>query len=530
MRVLKVMTCVLCFSCISGMCAAFLYALPKQQHQNKSTADHSKFEILNQNFEKPEDVTKACLSCHTDAASQVMKTIHWTWICPKSGDGKLGKAGMSLNNYCISIHGNEPRCTSCHAGYGWKDKSFDRTREESVDCLVCHEQTGTYKKFPAGAGYPVRETTVFEENGVTYNPPDYAMVAQSVARPARENCGICHFYGGGGDGVKHGDLDSSLFQPSRSLDVHMNKDGQNFSCVRCHTTDSHKIAGRCYQTAASSTERKSLVDDDTMAKISCEACHTSTPHNDAKLNDHTDIVACQTCHIPEFAREKPTKMEWDWSAAGKMKDGKPYSEKGEFGKQVYTSKKGVFKWAMNVVPTYSWFDGVIRNTLHTEKIDPSKTVKVNYVDATRDTPGARISPFKIHKGRQPYDKVNMTLIAPKLFGPKGSGAYWSDYDWKKSAEEGMKAAGLPFSGEVDFVDSEYLYPINHMVAPKDKSLSCAQCHTRNGSRLAGLSGFYMPGRDNFSLLDLMGWSGVLLSIAGVMIHGALRFAGRKKEK
>ena len=92
----------------------------------------------------------------------------------------------------------------------------------------------------------------------------------------------------------------------------------------------------------------------------------------------------------------------------------------------------------------------------------------------------------------------------------------------------MKAAGLPFSGEVGFVDSEYLYPVNHTVAPKDKSLSCVHCHARAESRLAGLSGFYMPGRDNFSMLDFMGWSGVLLSIAGVLVHGAIRFVRREK--
>ena len=38
-------------------------------------------------------------------------------------------------------------------------------------------------------------------------PIKWTKVAQNVGLPARENCGGCHFYGGGGDGVKHGDLD-----------------------------------------------------------------------------------------------------------------------------------------------------------------------------------------------------------------------------------------------------------------------------------------------------------------------------------
>ena len=108
----------------------------------------------------------------------------------------------------MSIASNEARCTSCHAGYGWKDQNFDFTDQTKVDCLVCHEQTGTYKKFPAGAGNPVKEPKVFKGNKKAYHPPDWNKVAQSVGRPARKNCGTCHFFGGGGDGVKHGDLDS----------------------------------------------------------------------------------------------------------------------------------------------------------------------------------------------------------------------------------------------------------------------------------------------------------------------------------
>ncbi|NIR40058.1 MAG: cytochrome C, partial [Actinobacteria bacterium] len=60
-----------------------------------------------------------------------------------------------LNNYCVNVRTNEPRCTSCHAGYGWRDETFDFEDPGNIDCLVCHEQTGAYKKFPTGAGHPV---------------------------------------------------------------------------------------------------------------------------------------------------------------------------------------------------------------------------------------------------------------------------------------------------------------------------------------------------------------------------------------
>jgi len=64
------------------------------------TADHSKHEILQQDFKSGPEVTKACLSCHSEAASQFHKTIHWTWMDPiTEKDIKLGKGGLSINNF-----------------------------------------------------------------------------------------------------------------------------------------------------------------------------------------------------------------------------------------------------------------------------------------------------------------------------------------------------------------------------------------------------------------------------------------------
>jgi octaheme c-type cytochrome (tetrathionate reductase family) len=498
------------------------------------TADHSKHEILKQDFKSGPEVTQACLSCHSEAASQFHKTIHWTWMDPSTEkDVKLGKGGLSINNFCINIQSNEARCTSCHAGYGWKGNDFDFTDQTKVDCLVCHEQTGTYKKFPVGAGNPAIKQTIFKGNKKTYYPPDWNKVAQSVGRPTRKNCGTCHFFGGGGDGVKHGDLDSSLMKPNKALDVHMGTDGQNFNCTRCHSTSLHHIAGRVYTTPASK-HRKSLIEDDLASKITCESCHSSTPHKaNEKANDHTDKVACQSCHIPLFARVNPTKMWWDWSKAGEKKDGKPYAKKGEFKKPLYDTKKGNFKWEKNVKPAYAWYNGSIKHLTVKNVIDPSQTVKLNEpVGSPRDE-NSRIFPFKVHHGKQPYDKVNKTMVIPHLF-PKGKddkNAYWKKYNWGEAIAYGMKYADLRYSGEYDFVETSYVFPITHMVAPKDHVVNCNECHTREDSRLANLAGFYMPGRDRFKILDIAGWAVILISFGGVVLHGLGRFLsnGRRED-
>ena len=491
------------------------------------TADHSKFPALQGNFTSGPEVTKACLSCHTEAASQIHKTIHWTWKCPHDETGTMGKYGKTLNNFCVAVPSNEPRCTSCHIGYGFKDKTFDFSDANRIDCLVCHDRTGTYKKYPTMAGNPVSEPTVFPEDNTTYLPPDWNKVAQGVGRPDRTNCGNCHFYGGGGDAVKHGDQDSSMANPPRTLDVHMAKDGANFSCARCHTTEAHRIAGRCYKTPAA-THRKSLVEDDTISRITCESCHTSTPHKPGvKANDHTDKVACQTCHIPAFARELATKMSWDWSTAGKMKDGKPFKIKNEFGVSSYDSKKGDFDWQKNVVPVYAWFNGTMEYLTIDDTIDPATRVAINSPVGAREDINSRIYPFKMHTGKQPYDTRLNRFVIPHLFG-KDDAAYWQSYDWAKAIAAGMAYINQEYSGEYGFVETSYVFQTTHMVAPKEQSLACESCHTRDNSRLQQLAGFYMPGRDSVSVIDQLGWGLVLLSLAGVFMHGLARVIASKK--
>jgi hypothetical protein len=107
-----------------------------------------------------------------------MATSHWTWLSekPMTFPGKekpiaFGKRN-AFNNYCIHLTSNWPRCTSCHIGYGWEDDSFDFSDEKNVDCLVCHDRTSTYKKSPAGAGYPDESV-------------DLLTVAQNVGEPTR---------------------------------------------------------------------------------------------------------------------------------------------------------------------------------------------------------------------------------------------------------------------------------------------------------------------------------------------------------
>lgn len=497
--------------------------------QIKSTADHSKFKELKGPFKTGEEVTKACLSCHTEASKQVMNTRHWTWEYTNPQDGKtLGKKTM-VNNFCIGNQSNEAFCQSCHIGYGWKDKTFDFKVESRVDCLICHNQGG-YRKLPGMAGeVPVEKREFPAGSGKFVGPLDLALIAQAVGPTSIRTCGTCHFFGGGGDGVKHGDLDSSLNKATRDLDVHMATKGQKgagFTCTTCHKSDGHEIAGSRINMTASDPHGPIMrgVAHSLRNAASCQSCHGNKPHKEGLLamqllNGHTNKLACQACHIPEYARGGvPTKMSWDWSVAGRLSaDGKPIIEKDAKGRVVYDSKKGSFTFGDNVVPEYVWFNGKVDYITTKDKIDPKTVVQINKFLGGPDDPDARIWPVKRFEGKQPYDKVHNTLLVPNVAMDKEN-AYWINFDWPKALKAGAASTGLPYSGQYDFVKTEMVWPITHMIAPKEKSVSCVQCHTSAGGRLAGLAGIYVPGRDHNTWVDRLGWFAAIAALAGVLLH------------
>ena len=499
-----------------------------------STADHGKFDALKKHFATGPEVTKACLTCHTEAAKQVQKTKHWTWefLNPDTKQ-RLGKRNI-INNFCTAVPSNYQFCTACHVGYGWKDEQFDFTAQENVDCLVCHDTTGTYRKLPGMAGHPPYKDVEFPpHSGKIVKAPDLGEVARNVGKTSRTTCGACHFYGGGGDAVKHGDIDSSLKNPAKYLDVHMAKDGLNFTCGTCHATSGHDVPGSRYTPAATDDKAGAHMRGKKDANPStCQACHGTRPHpaSVAKLNDHTDKIACQTCHIPEYARGgKATKMSWDWSTAGKLdKDGKPYTLKDSGGNVSYDSKKGDFKYEGNVIPEYIWFNGKVDYTLRETKLDPTQVVRINRFEGAPDDGHSKIWPIKRFTGKQPYDKATNTLLIPHTFGGEGDDtAFWKVFDWNKALAAGMESVNAGFSGQYGFVATEMAWPITHMVAPKGDALTCQQCHGANG-RLDKVPGIYMPGRGADPWLDKIGWSIALMTLLGVLAHGGVRILMARK--
>ena len=475
----------------------------KYSRTEKPSVDHSKFAQLRQKFTTPQAVTAECVSCHNRSAQQVMNGNHWNWEREEYIEGRgivyLGKRN-AINNFCIGVKGNEQSCAKCHVGYGMDDTGRIYTDSLNIDCLVCHDNTETYAKAQEQSGAPISTL-------------DFTYIAEHIGKPKRSNCGVCHFYGGGGNNVKHGDLEMSMFEPTKDIDIHMASEGMNLQCVDCHLTEQHNISGKVYSLSSMNLNRNT-----------CEQCHTETPHKDDILNEHNLKVACQTCHIPTYAKENATKMFWDWSTAGRLKNGEPYSEEDSLGNHTYLSIKGSFVWEKNVKPDYIWFNGTALHYLQGDIVqDTSKILILNQLHGSYADDESKIIPVKIHVAKQPYDPVNKMLILPKLFAEKkGEGAFWKDFDWQTASANGMKESNLPFSGKISFIKTGMYWPINHMVSDKENTVQCDECHTRNNSRLAGLTDFYLPGRDFSGPIDSAGKWLLIITITGIFLHIIMR--------
>lgn len=408
--------------------------------KNRTHLDHAAF--FTRPFATPHDVTKACLDCHSNTATDFMKTAHWQWegepvqVPGHDQPMRIGKKNL-LNNFCIGIQGNWRDCTSCHAGYGWSDASFDFNKQENVDCLVCHDWSGTYIK---------------GDNGMPKPEVDLLVSAKSVGYPRRDNCGICHIYGGGGMGVKHGDIDNTLINPTESIDVHMGR--ANLLCIDCHQTNRHNIKGKAYSVSVNHENG-----------IDCSGCHGEIPHKDSRINTHLTSVACQTCHIPTYAKKAPTKTNWDWSKAGD-----PNRSEDEHH---YLKIKGEFIYNKNIPPEYAWFNLKSNRYIMGDKIDPSQPTHLNQPHGDITDKKAKIWPFKIHRAKQPFDTQYQYLLPPVT---AGEGGFWYEFNWDKALRLGSEITGLPYSGKYDFAETYMQWPLSHMVSPARHALKCDDCH------------------------------------------------------
>lgn len=429
------------------------------------------------------DGTSTCLDCHQNKGDEVLTTGHWNWegvaANVEGHEAEIHGKNDMINNFCIAVPSNEGRCTQCHIGSGYVNNTFDFGNAENIDCLVCHDQSGTYKKAPTTAGAP--DPSV-----------DLLAVAKSVGEndgiPQRTNCIGCHAKAGGGDNVKHGDLSTALVSTTREYDVHMGTDGENFTCVTCHDVKritggdplDHGIGGMPFHSVSEGSMKQ------------CEDCHggVTLAHQNKDMGRlfvtgggklRHQRLACQVCHIPNIARQVATKTFWDWSTAGQ--DISPIPTDPVSGLPTYDKKKGSSVWEYDVRPVLRAHNGKWHRMMINVN-DQYTTTPVMLAEpaAAANDPLAKIYPFKLMAGKQVADPINQTIMVPHLFGlDGGDNPYWVAYDWNLALLDGAAYTGQTYSGTHAFVETEMLLSVNHEIAPGTMALGkdndCAACHS-----------------------------------------------------
>ena len=417
-----------------------------------------------------QDYPTNCLSCHSDEARDVFQSTHYQWLgeAPEmvNGVGEMqGKLTNAVNSYCINILGDWPVCGSCHVGLG-KRPDDPMAGTENIDCLMCHN-----------AEYATQRTRLSDGSLGVASPADD--MVRNVHRPTRDNCLACHAKAGGGDGVKRGDLSlATATNTDPYFDVHMNANGQNLNCQACHTFTNHKVIGK-------GSDLRPTDDLTRGSEISCVTCHTGKDspggHSSSKVDDHVARVACQSCHIPEYAKVA-TETHRDWlthhdgtPADGISGPGHPHTDK-----------------AANLIPAYRFWNRLSDNHLLGDdarnNYDPQ--TGIYYTSRPVGDVGDAVSklyPFKYKTASQPMTVADDRLIALDTFEYlKGSG------DVATSIENGLVNMGYSAGEPYEWVVTDTYQLLNHGIEPASNALQCTSCHgTTNRLDLQGELGYQL---------------------------------------
>jgi len=410
-----------------------------------------------------------CSSCHTSQAQAMYQGVHYQWkgsaaewTTGPSVQGKMDATDGSsaLNSYCINIQGNWGPCGACHAGTGAKPVATanpSAAQLASIDCLMCHADA-------TNAPYSrVRNATtgLFEPAaGLNMN----LVVQKAGQKPTRKNCLGCHAKAGGGDAVKRGDIALASGTTSDVLyDTHMAMgNGGNIQCQGCHTFTGHRVAGR----------GSDIRPEDSTIEMSCStsACHATktnmaTGHSTYDTSHHVGRVACQSCHIPKYAKNandtantEATEMHRDWQHNewnATLNRYEPLPTKANDQKPVYAFWNGT-SWGNNS------FDAAV--------LDPATgAYKVSRPVGSLTDATSKLYPFK-------YKTATQAVANGKIV-PLSTATFFATGNYDQSVKDGLVYMGLSSTTPYSTVNTDEYQVLNHQVPPAvGNALACAACH------------------------------------------------------
>jgi hypothetical protein len=483
-----------------------------------------------------------CLECHEDQARDMHGSVHYqqngpadfvTNIPVPAGEYWNGPEGLGvtgINTYC-GAHENSPRftCAGCHVGNGrdpLRPEDFARldptaqwAELRNIDCLTCHQND--YRRFPdlaqgtetlsivapdpltgrpnpdiapmirtGSAGIPAVDPQRGDFDFIPADPTNPALAGAPVAfmpysateaarrvhATTRKSCLSCHVKAGGGDGTKRGDLSSLLIDPTPEIDVHMSRAGAGMVCADCHAAGGHRMRGRGLD----------LRPNDVPERLACTECHEDRPHGDYSARDgraqdtHAQRVACQTCHIPTYAKGMATEVARDW-------EDPHWFDSTCNGRGGWLPREDK---AAELIPSYRWFYGssqvsYLGEPLHTVPRAPLTAAQADALGLVQGvqayllglpngdvaSPGAQIHPMKEHLGKLARNQVTDTLIAHSTF------EFFRTGDFARAIIAGLEQTqGMEATDPYEVTPVHTYQSINHGVEDGDHALACGACH------------------------------------------------------
>jgi hypothetical protein len=399
-----------------------------------------------------------CLACHTEEATDVHGSVMYQWQGPApemvNGPPVQGKISGGVNSYCINILGNWNACGGCHVGLGaLPEENATPGQLANIDCMICHQEQ--YRRVKVG-GVFVPDTanmTITMDEAV-----------RTVHRPRRANCLQCHAKAGGGDAVKRGDLALAQIATSdESFDVHMATTGADLVCQDCHLTEDHRVAGR----------GSDLRPSDSDAVIDCTNCHAdmASQHPGSTNRRHLARVACQSCHIPIYAKNasdtpatEATEVHRTWLATHSTSP--PFHPAADK--------------LNDIVPVYRFWRSTSRSYLlhETARIDP----RTGHYPTSRPVghvanPTAKLYAFKYKTAEQPITNDTSRLIA------LDTSVFFATADATAATVQGLTNMGLDPATPYSWVETDTLQMLNHQVGDHDVALECQDCHGAGNGRI-----------------------------------------------
>ena len=500
-----------------------------------------------------------CLTCHQEVYKRFPD-----WVLPSDpnfvGGESYGFSTLVIDNVCLDASGllADPYkvgtvCVTPSA----PPYSVERTGFAgipNVDSTTLDFQfrpagaAGSVIPLPAGAPLPGGPMALTTEQA-----------AKTVHATTRRSCLNCHAGAAGANGAKRGDLSTSnIASTDLTLDRHMSTSGSNMTCSDCHNVDdtptvnddgrptTHRVRGRGLDLRA----------NDHATRFTCDnaGCHNAaTVHNSVvnsglvskeRLTRHTNKVACQTCHIPRYAKGVATEVARDWQEPHVTQT----ACNGRGGWLPNEIKSSTATPPVPLTPSYQWFDGTsqvyyltepltntplkpLPDTMATELNMPAGTQAYvmgrpnpNPENAATRVSGASLAAAKIYPMKEHWGKLarNVSVNNPEVpvnsLIPQSTFEFFRTGSFCRSVAEGVgqdpdaacpdpQDQRAPAGTEVVAVHT--YQTLNHGVEPQANSLgvnsTCGTCHSVNGMT-GGPARMDLKGQLGYRVRTNIGWT------------------------